>query len=207
MSAQKYFKILTQEIHSVTVATIDENGFPTTRVIDMMFSDAAGIYFLTAKGKTFYKQLMDKLYLSLSGMIGEDGTMSKKAISISGVVKNMGSDKLDEIFAKNIYMADIYPSAQSRRALEVFCIYKGQGEFFDLTTKPISRESFTFGGEKLQEYGYFITDACVACSKCAQSCPQECIEEGEPFVIKQKHCLHCGNCYEVCPSDAIIKKA
>ncbi|MFT7002978.1 MAG: putative pyridoxamine 5'-phosphate oxidase family protein [Sulfurimonas sp.] len=207
MSTQKYFEILTEEIHSVVVATVDENGLPTTRVIDMMLHDDSGIYFLTAKGKTFYKQLMEKSYLCLSGILGEKASMSKKAISLSGSVRNLGSDKLKEIFIKNPYMVDIYPSIESRKALDVFCIYKGQGEYFDLSTKPITRGSFTFGGKKLQEFGYIITDDCVGCSKCAENCPQDCIDEGEPFVINQEHCLHCGYCYDICPSEAIVKKA
>ena len=32
---------------------------------------------------------------------------------------------------------------------------------------------------------------------------KECIEKGEPFVIKQENCLHCGLCYENCPAGAI----
>ena len=31
-------------------------------------------------------------------------------------------------------------------------------------------------------------------------------EPGEPYRIKQEHCLHCGNCYEVCPVRAVGKR-
>lgn len=205
MEVKKYFEILVDEIHSVVVATTDKNGLPCTRVIDMMLYDDDGLYFLTAKGKTFYEQLMGKSYLSLSGMTSGAGTMAKKAISISGAVRNIGSDKLHEIFDKNKYMAEIYSSTESRTALEVFCLYKGQGDYFDLSTKPITRGSFSFGGQKLEEYGYFISDDCNGCAMCVDKCPQNCIDEGNPFVIKQEHCLHCGNCFEVCSENAVIK--
>ena len=205
METKEYFSFLVDEIHSVVVATSDKKGLPTTRVIDMMLFDDEGIYFLTAKGKVFYEQLMYKSYVSLSGMTAGAGTMVKKAISISGAVRNIGSDKLDEIFKKNKYMSEIYATAESRTALEVFCLYKGQGEYFDLSTKPITRGSFSFGGQKLQAFGYYITNNCNSCGLCLAKCPQNCIYNGIPFEIKQEHCLHCGNCYEVCPENAVIK--
>ena len=205
MDTLDYLKILSEEIHSTVVATVDKNGLPATRVIDIMLYDENGIYFLTAKGKAFYEQLTDKPYISLSGMTAGDGTMSKKAISISGSVKNISTEKLDEIFAKNTYMADIYPTNESRTALEVFHLYKGQGEYFDLTTKPITRADFSLGGKEIKSLGYFITDECIECGICTTKCPQDCIKTGSPYTIVQEHCLHCGNCYEVCPSDAITK--
>lgn len=206
MNTATYFQLLTEEIHSVVVATTDENGLPSTRVIDMMLYDDNGLYFLTAKGKSFYRQLMNKSYISLSGLTGGEGSMAKKAISVSGAIRNIGTEKLDVIFNKNPYMDEIYPTPESRTALEVFCLYKGQGEFFDLTTKPISRASFSFGGQALQQFGYFITSACTACGRCLEKCPQQCIDKGSPYVIIQQQCLHCGNCMEVCPVDAVVRR-
>lgn len=49
-----YLKILVEQIHSTTIATIAADGHPQTRVIDMMLWDENGVYFLTAKGKAFY---------------------------------------------------------------------------------------------------------------------------------------------------------
>ncbi|MBR7006189.1 MAG: hypothetical protein IKH98_04705, partial [Candidatus Methanomethylophilaceae archaeon] len=37
--------------HSTVVATVDSDGLPVTCVIDMMYADENGLYFLTAKGK------------------------------------------------------------------------------------------------------------------------------------------------------------
>ena len=78
METAQYLKIICEEIHSVVVATLDQEGHPVTRVIDMMLHDDSSLYFLTAKGKEFYRQLMDQKYLSLSGMSGGEGSMSKK---------------------------------------------------------------------------------------------------------------------------------
>ena len=205
MDATAYLAILTDEIHSVVIATVDEKGLPTTRIIDIMLHDEHGLYFLTAKGKAFYHQLTEKPNLSLSGMTGGTGSMSKKSITLAGSVKNIGTARLGEIFAKNPYMATIYPTAENMTALEVFCLYKGQGYYFDLSTQPITRMNFAFGGSEIQQFGYQITDACNGCGLCIDKCPTHCISIGEPYVINQENCLHCGNCLAVCPEDAVVR--
>ena len=63
MTKMDYLKLLVDEIHSTTVATIGSDGHPQTRIIDMMYYDEEGVYFLTAKGKAFYDQLMEQQYV------------------------------------------------------------------------------------------------------------------------------------------------
>ena len=86
MESKDYLKILKDEIHSVVVATIDDNGLPQTRVIDIMLVDDNSVYFITAKGKKFYHQLMKQEYVSISGMSGGKGSLNKKSISLRGKV-------------------------------------------------------------------------------------------------------------------------
>ena len=207
MELNKYLKILVEDIHSTVVATNDKNGHPIARVIDIMLYDENGLYFLTAKGKEFYSQLMEQEYIAISGMTGGAGTMNKKSVSVHGKVKNIGKEKLDEIFEKNPYMAEIYPEISTREALEVFWLYEGNGEFFDLSTKPIIRESFTIGNVAKEVHGYFITDRCRGCKICFSKCPQKCIDiSKKPLVIHQENCLHCGNCMKYCPFGAVEKR-
>ena len=93
------------------------------------------------------------------------------------------------------------------RALTVFQIYEGTGEWFDLSKKPIERASFTFGGAEEKAEGYFITENCIGCGVCVDVCPQKCIDvSGRPLVIRQENCLHCGNCWRECPADAVIRR-
>lgn len=206
MTAKDYFDFIVEQIHSTVVATVDGEGLPVTCVIDMMYADENGLYFLTAKGKNFYQRLVDKGFIALSGKKGED-TMSCTAVSVRGKVREKGADMLPLLFEKNPYMTEIYPSAESRKALTVFQIYEGSGEWFDLSKKPIERESFTFGEAEINESGYFITDDCLCCGACMSDCPQSCIEiNGDKAVISQENCLHCGNCAEVCPAGAVIRK-
>ena len=88
----------------------------------------------------------------------------------------------------------------------IFCIDEAEVEYFNLGVNPIFRETYVFGNVKIEEKGYYITDSCVRCGTCKKNCPQRCIDEGEPFVIRHKSCLHCGNCYENCPVKAIERR-
>ncbi len=53
---------------------------------------------------------------------------------------------------------------------------------------------------------HFIGEECVACGSCAEECPAEAIQEGEPYVIDEDKCTDCGSCTEVCPVEAIVEK-
>ena len=204
--AEKYFDYLVKEIHTTVVATVDDEGLPVTAAIDMMDYDEGGIYFLTARGKGFYGRLIKRGFLAFTALKG-DNTLSSVALSVRGKVRELGYEKIPELFKKNPYMYQIYPTEESMKALTVFQIYEGTGEWFDLSKKPIERASFTFGNAEKESEGYFITDACIGCGSCAEVCPQNCIVTGSiPHVIEQEHCLHCGNCFEACPVGAVERR-
>ena len=211
LKAESYLRYIVNEIHTTVVATVDDEGLPITAAIDMMDCDENSLYFLTAKGKGFYDRLIKRGFLALTAMKGND-TMSSVAVSIRGKVRELGYNKIPELFEKNPYMRTIYPTEESMKALTVFQIYEGTGEWFDLSRKPIERASFTFGSEKTEQVaknpeGYYITDACIGCGSCAAVCPQNCINaESIPYVIEQEHCLHCGNCIEACPVGAVERR-
>lgn len=206
METTEVFKYLQERIHTTVVATNNEQGQPVTCAIDIMDYDENGLYFLTAKGKNFYKRLKANGYLSLTGIKGNN-TMSCIAVSVCGKVKEIGSERLQRLLDKNPYMYEIYPTEQSRSALTVFCLYEGQGECFDLSKKPIERFSFSFGGGCAESVGYFITDACIGCGNCLSVCPQSCIAlNGQKAFIKRENCLYCGNCMNICPMKAVVIK-
>ncbi len=205
MTTQEILDILQRDIHSTVFATVDDQGLPQTCVIDLMLSDEEGLYFLTARGKSFYDRLMARPFVAISGMKGED-TLSAVAISVRGAVRSIGTARLGEIFEKNPYMAKIYPTEKSRDALEVFQLYRGEGEYFDLSQQPPFRQSFSFGGEAVRQTGYRIDpDRCIGCQGCRSVCPSGCISNTVPRVIDPSHCLHCGNCLRICPVKAVEK--
>ena len=201
MQRNNYLKLLVEDIHSTTVATIGADGHPQTRVIDMMLWDEQGVYFLTAKGKAFYAQLMEQGFIALSA------TKDKISVSLRGKIRNIGSEKLDEIFKRNPYMQSIYPD-DTRAALEVFCLYEAEGEYFDISDPShVTRDSIVIGQARAVQAGYFVGSGCIGCKLCYSVCPQKCIDiTTKPVVIDQHRCLHCGRCAETCPARAIEKR-
>ena len=200
MTKTDYLKTLVEEIHSTTVATIGTDGHPQTRIIDMMHYDEEGVYFLTAKGKEFYAQLMEQQYVAISA------TKNKMAISLRGKVKNIGKKNLDIMFEKNPYMREIYPG-DTKEALEVFQLYEAQGEYFDISDPShIVRDTIIIGEKEAVQTGYFVGKGCIGCKLCYSVCPQKCIDiSAVPVKIEQNHCLHCGRCAEICPKQCIQK--
>lgn len=53
---------------------------------------------------------------------------------------------------------------------------------------------------------YRITDECLACGTCLESCPNEAIIEGDIYQINQDKCNKCEECVEVCPVGAIVEE-
>ncbi|MDY5627918.1 MAG: 4Fe-4S binding protein [Clostridia bacterium] len=206
MQITDFFRIIQEDIHSTVVATVDSNNLPVTCAIDIMDYDIDGLYFLTARGKNFYERLKRQGYLALTGMKGDD-TMHSISVSVRGSVREIGTHRLGMLFQKNPYMNEIYPDEKSQSALTVFQIFKGTGELFDLSKKPIERQSFVFGGAINEKNGYYVMDKCTGCGKCLTVCPQKCIDITiQPVRINQTNCLHCGNCATICSFNAIEKR-
>ncbi len=206
MQLEDYFDFIVNQIHTVIISTVDDDGLPVTNAIDIMYYDDGGLYFLTAKGKNFYERLKKRKFLALTGIKGKD-TMSRTAVSVRGEVQELGADMLPILFERNPYMYEIYPTERSREALSVFKIHKGSGEWFDLSKKPIERAVFSFNAPLKKQDKYCITDKCIGCCNCVSACPQNCIDTTKiPFEIRQENCLHCGNCFEICPQNSVIRK-
>ena len=196
MNVQDYFEKL-RNIRDTSMATTAEDGTPRVRIIDTMLVKDEKLYFLTARGKEFYRELMQTGQVAVTGLNARWET-----VRLEGKVKNIGHEYLNEIFDKNPSMNSVYPG-DSREILEVFCLYEGQGEYFCLADHPIVRESFCFGDVPLKQKGYRIGPDCISCGTCVSVCPQGAVEEGTPFRIRQENCLHCGRCFENCPVQAI----
>lgn len=174
---------LLREIKSVTFAT-SSNGEPSARIIDVMFVEEDGLYFLTARGKSFYRQLKANPSLAICGM-------NEKYVSVRlvGTIR-FCEDKsvVDKVFELNPIMNNLYPG-EKRCILEAIHLYKGKGEIFDLSTEPPNRHRFSFGGAQASPSGYSITSQCTACGICKEACPVDAIMEGAIFQIDGKHCL------------------
>ena len=180
MTASECLDILRQ-IKDCAFATVDENGMPQNRIIDVMLVENETLYFLTARGKHFYSQLTNGKVAAITGLNSKWQT-----VRLVGKVEKLDEQKywIDRLFEFNPSMNGVYPG-KARYILEPFCIKEGELEFFDLSDSPIYRESFTLGNGVVTKKGYFITDECIGCGLCESNCPQKCIKSGEPFVIHQ----------------------
>ena len=200
MDVQSCLQIF-REVKESAFATVDENGNPQNRIIDVMSVSDGRVLFCTARGKNFYRELMANGNVSVTTM-----NRQFQMVRLQGKARRMEESRLwlDRIFEQNPTMNDVYPG-DSRYILEPFCIDSGEVELFDLGATPIHRQSFVLGNGSVKEKGFFISDSCIECDKCAQNCPTGCIEAASPYMIGQSQCLHCGLCHEICPVQAIIR--
>lgn len=54
---------------------------------------------------------------------------------------------------------------------------------------------------------YKVTDECLGCGTCMDSCPNEAIvEEEDACRIDPEKCQDCGICVDSCPTGAIIEE-
>jgi uncharacterized pyridoxamine 5'-phosphate oxidase family protein len=134
----EYLKELVENMHTVVLATVDDENHPQTRVIEIMLYQDDKLYFLTATTKPLYDELIKNPYISFTGIKG-DNVMSSKAISVSGIVRGVGQRLLEEILMKNPYIEALYPTPEKKETLRVFEMAQGRGEYFDLSAvQPVS---------------------------------------------------------------------
>ncbi len=202
-----------QLVGVLAFATVDGQGAPQIRNISAIHYEADALYFFTARGKDFCRELQADGRVQILAY-----TKYKEMIRLSGKAYAVDAGAQikwrDIIFEEQPYLANVY-LGDTRDIGIIFCIDEGEVEYFNLGVKPIFRETYRLG--KLTETsktghhkGYHITDACIGCGTCVQHCPQSCIscvEDAQAgnthFSIRQVHCLHCGACYEHCPVGAV----
>lgn len=185
-------------------ATVDAQGNPQVRNISAVHYEPDALYFFTARGKDFCRELLEDGRVQILGY-----TRYKEMIRLSAQAKPVSQEEqqkwIDTIFREQPYLENVYPG-NTREIGIVFEIRDAQIEYFHLGVHPIFRETYVIGNGRAKEKGYRITDACIGCGTCASVCPQRCVTPGDagtPYHISPEHCLHCGNCSEHCPVSAI----
>lgn len=185
-------------------ATVDDQGSPQVRNISAIHYEKDALYFFTARGKDFCRQLLADGRVQILGY-----TRYKEMIRLAAravpVPKEAQEKWINVIFEEQPYLSNVYPG-ETREIGIVFEIRNAEIEYFNLGVNPIFRETYVIGDGYVSAKGYLITDACIGCGICLGKCPQRCIQPGTLYTIQQEHCLHCGSCFESCPAGAVQKR-
>ena len=192
-------------IRDVAFATVDADGLPSVRVIDVMAVTDRRLYFLAPRGKAFHDDVMRERFVAIVGQTHDYRTCRFRGRVVHPEGGDVQRALVDAIFQLNPSMSLLY-AGDARYICDVFYIEDGEGEYFDLGQNPVFRKPFALGGEPEVRGTFFITDACIECGTCAAACPEQCIASGSPYKIEQSHCLRCGICQEACPVQAIVKR-
>lgn len=141
MSTADYMTKLKEEIGLAVFSTVDADGKPDSRYINIGMANESGVFFMTNRQTNFCQQLMMKPVIALTGMARKGGEI--EVLRIKGQVRAIGREKLSEILKDNPYVQDVYPDEKDRADIQVFQIYQGTGNYHHLQ-KRIETD-FTFG--------------------------------------------------------------
>ena len=142
---QKVFELI-RDISFFPTATVN-NGQPENRLIDYNMLPDGELYFMTSKGKPFYKQLMERPEIVICSAV--DSLYSLKLRAWVKEIPVTDTWVWDEFFKLNPGTVKMYRKNFS--IVSVFKLEKGDGEIFHLyAEEKIRRLRFAFGGgEKL----------------------------------------------------------
>ena len=160
MQAGDCLQIL-REIKDVSFASVDEQGNPQVRIIDVMLVEDEKLYFCTSRGKDFHRQLLQHPQIAITGM-----NSAYQMVRLQGRSIRLSQQEywIHRIFDENPSMKDVYPG-NSFSILDAFVVCDAQLEFFDLGRQPIERRYFTIGEASMPKKGklYSSLSAAVHC--------------------------------------------
>ena len=94
-----------REVIDGVLSTVDEEGNSQSRIIDIMHTDEDTVYFLTARGKDVYKELINHPQMSYVNL------KDNKSVRINGIAERLEDQRkwIDLMFEENSYMNNVYP--------------------------------------------------------------------------------------------------
>ncbi|KAA8502900.1 pyridoxamine 5'-phosphate oxidase [Mediterraneibacter catenae] len=164
-----------QYVGVLAFATVDKEGAPQVRNISAVHYEPDAIYFFTARGKDFCRELLSDGRVQILGY-----TRYKEMIRLSAKAEPAPDEEQEKwirtIFEDQPYLSNVYPG-DTREIGIVFVIRNAQIEYFNLGVNPIFRESYTVGKGQIAEKGYEITEKCIGCGTCMKHCPVSAVKK------------------------------
>lgn len=112
-------------------ATVDQTGAPHARPIHITAATEEGVFFMTGSETHFYHQLMGDERLAITAL-SEEGYLIQ-VIRIEGKARPANQELLEKVFADNPYVQHVYKDEESRKTMQIFQLYEGQGFYHSLT--------------------------------------------------------------------------
>ena len=131
MKVEDIMQILQNDMKVAVVSTVDEEGQPHARHINMGVANENGVFFMTSPKTDFYKQLKENPKVAITGF-NEDGYLIQ-VIRITGEVRDLGKEGLAEVLKDNPYVEQVYPDESERQNVQVFHLYKGDGFYHSMS--------------------------------------------------------------------------
>ncbi len=111
--------------------TVDEAGNPHARPIHITAANEDGIFFMTGSETHFYRQLMEDGRVALLALSEEEYLI--QVIRIEGKARLVSQELLDKVFLDNDYIQQVYKDEESRKVVQIFQVYAGDGFYHSLT--------------------------------------------------------------------------
>lgn len=131
MELKDILRILQEDVKVAIFATVDEEGKPHARPINIGVANEKGIFFMTSPKTHFYQQLQANPHVAITALKQDDYLI--QVMRIEGEVKEIGRQGLEEVLEDNPYVKYVYPTENEVAGVQVFHLHSGQVFYHSLT--------------------------------------------------------------------------
>lgn len=131
MEVKEILSILQDDIKVAIIASVDQDGKPHARPINIGVATEKGIFFMTSPKTNFYQQLAHNQNVAITALKQDDYLI--QVIRIEGRVREIGREKLTEVLQDNPFVKHVYPNESDIAGVQVFHLYDGAGFYHSLT--------------------------------------------------------------------------